>query len=318
MRGPSRHRAQRCPVPGGPAAITAPGGAAAAAVVQQRGRPRIARLAHDGDLHRAGQIRLGDREPPAAAARESPGQRGDGESAAQCRVCVPLRAGQRAVAEQRTRRREPAGRRRVVRRVLRPVQQRFGIIGRVIEAAAAVAEPVERRVEQVACDLTQRASPVTAGEREKSLGHARVVLKHAVAWPVAPSREVRASRTPWPLPRCTAMCSRRAAGPRPPAAATRSGPVEQQAGFRERGDREAVPGGDDLVVTSGPDPGGACGQESGADAAQPFGIICVAPVLEHRTALLERAGPAGTPNTCAAYRASASPSTSASWAGVQT
>ncbi len=86
------------------------------------------------------------------------------------------------------------------------------------------------------------------------------------------------------------MCTSASNCAAPRAAATNSGRSKQQAGFRQRGDRETVPRGDDLVVAPGPDPGGACGQESGADGAQPFGIIRVAPVLEHRTAPLERAG----------------------------
>ena len=65
-------------------------------------------------------------------------------------------------------------------------------------------------------------------------------------------------------------------------------PAEQQPAFGQRGDGQAVPGGHHLVVTPGPDPGVARGQQHGPDAAQAVGVIRLGSPLQDRGTVLER------------------------------
>src|SRR5690606_2593611 len=67
------------------------------------------------------------------------------------------------------------------------------------------------------------------------------------------------------------------------------GPFQQRPGLGQGGDRQAVPGGHDLVVAAGPYPGGAGGEQCGAYPCEAFGVVRVGRELQDGGAVLEGA-----------------------------
>lgn len=193
----------------------------------------------------------------------------------------------RRVRQQRAYRGRPAGRRGVVRRVLRAADQLLGVVGRVVQRAVLALgdELVEHGVQQQPGELQPGTFAGHRGERQEPLGDIGVVLQHPRVGPgpavlggtgepphvvhVQPYQQIGGLRGPF----------------------DQVGPVEVRAGLGQRGDGQPVPRGDHLVVPPRPVPRLARREQPapyGLDARRVH-IPAVVGELEHRRTLLEGA-----------------------------
>lgn len=191
----------------------------------------------------------------------------------------------RGIRQERSGRRRPAGRRRVVGGVLRAADQLLGVVRRVVQLAALAGEVLEHDVEQEAGELQPDALAGDRGQREEALGHVAVVLQD----PGVPAGAPVLGRTVQPGDGAHVHPDQQVGGLG--GALDEVGPVEVRPGLGERGDRQAVPGGDHLVVPArvrarstggeqrGPHPGDPVRVRPGALRREP----------EHRGSLLEGA-----------------------------
>ena len=116
----------------------------------QRAGPLVLRAADHRDLGRPGQPGLGHRQAHADRARVPGRDAGEHAEGGPGSLPVPGRAGQRGVAQERSRYGERAGWRGVVGRVGRAEDQLLIVGGRVEEPALTVAEGAEHDLEQLA------------------------------------------------------------------------------------------------------------------------------------------------------------------------
>ena len=261
---------------------------------------------------------LGDGQPMPARARQ-PGQQ-------------RRRAGQRgvrrrgvalgAVGGNQVRRRSAAPR----RSSRRPTgsRRRAGRPGRTISCSASSAvsnqrpgrsgsaKCVERDVEQPGGRVQPRRVAGQLIQRQQTGGQRRVVLqdRRAVADPAAEAGPPQPAVDDMQVDeRARASALRRRAN---------SGSTERDARLGQRGDRQPVPRGDDLVVAAGLRPGQPGGQQRGRGPARSVPgrrdrRAAAAPSCRAR-----RCRSSVTSKSSAAQRPSSSPSTSRSCAGVQT
>ncbi len=193
----------------------------------------------------------------------------------------------RGVREECARRRRPPGGHRVVRGVLRPADEPLGVGGRVVQRPALLVHELRKDVvEQEARELQPHPLARHRGQREEALGHVGVVLQHPRVGAGLPvlrgAGEPRAGVHVEAYEKVSRAHGRR----------DEVRPVEVRPGLGQRGDREAVPGGDDLVVPAGRGPLGTGGEEPLTDRGEPGGIRHRAVQrgqLEYGGALLEGA-----------------------------
>jgi AcrR family transcriptional regulator len=239
----------------------------------------------NGDLARPVEHRLGHGEPPADEAGRPCGQRPDHAERAFRGGAVRLGTGVGGVRQQCAGRGGPAGGNRVVRRVLRAADQHLGVVGGVVQRAVGCAEVLQHAVQQQPGEVQPDALAGGGGEREEALGDIAVVLQHARvgargAVPGSPQQpaagvEVDAHQQVGGVDRGLHQV----------------GPVEVGAGLGERGDGQAVPRGDHLVVPARAGPTRPGGQQPVPHGGDPIGVhhAVALPELEDRRALLEGA-----------------------------
>ena len=258
---------------------------------QVRGR-RVG--AGDGDLDRPAHRRFGHRQPVPGRAWDLREQRHGRRQRRLRGVGVALRApGGGQVRGQLQRfgdRGRPRGR-GAIERIGGPDQQLLGVVGDVVPAAGLlrIGEVVQRDVEQVTGRGQPAVLPRHLVQRQQPGGQRRVVVEDrggcadhtAQAGPPQPAvADVQVQQSRRAL-RC---------------GGDHVGVAERDARVAQRGDREPVPRGDDLVVATRlrtRRPGRA---QHRADALVAHDVLGVGPQLQHRRAVLERADPGDTEN----------------------
>ncbi len=203
------------------------------------------------------------------------------------RRAVRLRAGVRRVRQQRPGGGRPAGRGRGVGRVLRAADELLGVVRGVVEGTVLGGEPVQDQVDQEPGELQPDPLPRHGRQREEALGDVAVILQHPGIRP-GPAVLAGAGQPRRPARRGLEVdTDQQVGGLGGPLDQVR--PVEVRPALGERGDRQAVPGGDDLVVAARRGPLGARRQQPPPDVRDPLRVHDrpVLGQLEHGRPVLE-------------------------------
>ncbi|CKQ28619.1 Uncharacterised protein [Mycobacterium tuberculosis] len=195
--------------------------------------------------------------------------------------------------QQRLGDRRSARRCRPVQRIGGPQHQPLGVVGGVEPATGAlrVAEMRHRGVQQSGSRRQPRALGGQLVERQQPGGQHRVVLQDGGAVADHPAQA-------GPAQAAVDDVQVQQPGRAAPRGVRQRGVVQGHAGFGQRGDRQPVPGRDDLVVAGGLGPGQAGHQQRGADPVQTRRVVGVGGQLQHRRPVLEGAGLGHPENLC--------------------